>query len=246
MSNRSLAAARNRRVQQEVVSDPSFKGKSQFQQPPKNYPPSKLQNPGIPSQGPPMSPLQATQQPQQPNLSKLSISDAIGLVTIRLSKLEAYVLKEQSDPSVKSSAGNADTDTIVRNLVNRVGDLEKSHTGIKKTIDDSTASLEETNKIVDELVEQTAAGSTTIDPSIYEKIENNTREIAELKQLIMKLQTMFIETRLSSMTSYPPMPPVSPPSLYSTEPVPSSSTSISSTSSIEDIPVLDGVAYANI
>ena len=241
MSNRSLAAARNRRAQQEIVSDPSFKGKSQFQQPPKNYPPSKLQNPGIPSQGPPMSPSQATQQQQQANMSKLSISDAIGLVTIRLSKLEAYVLKEQNDPTVKSSAGNADTDTIVRNLVNRVGDIEKSHTGIKKSVEDATASLEETNKIVDELVEQTASVST-IDPSIYEKIDNNAREIAELKQLVMKLQTMFIETRLSSMTSYPPMPSASSPSLFSTEPVPSST----STSSIEDIPVLDGVAYANI
>jgi hypothetical protein len=241
MSNRSLAAARNRRAQQEIVSDPSFKGKSQFQQPPKNYPPSKLQTPGISSQGPPGPPSQSK---SQTNTSKLSISDVIGLVTIRLSKLEAYMLKEQNEHSSKTSSGNADTDTIVRNLVNRVGDIEKSHSGIKKTIEDATTSIEETNKIVDELVEQSATLSSVevqapIDPSIYEKIENNTREIAELKQLIMKLQTMFIETRLSSLSSYPSVTPTPFPSVIPSNPS-------SSTLSIEEIPVLDGVAYTNI
>lgn len=195
MSNRSLAAARNRRSPQEVVSDPSMK-KNQHM-PPQKMPPSPSSSSNNDSVG-------------QKNGNKLSISDAIGLITIRLSKLESHTLKEQNEPhhtnATSTAGGVADVDTVLRSLVSRVSGLEKSTEGIQEHLEDLNTAVKELEETPERAVESTPSQP---DPALLERLEKTEKEISELKQLVIRLQTMLIETTLAakSVPTLPPSPP---------------------------------------
>jgi len=57
--------------------------------------------------------------PVAPSMGKLSISDAIGLITIRLSKLEDFMIRMEGNNNNIS-----DMNTLTRSLANRVNSLE--------------------------------------------------------------------------------------------------------------------------
>jgi hypothetical protein len=181
MSNRSLAAARSRRTPQEVVSEASMKKNQQM-------PPQKRPNVT------PSKDNLASGNPQ----NKMSIGDAIGLITIRLSKLESHMLKEQSEPAqnVTSSGGVTDVDTVLRSLVSRVTGLEKSSESVEQTLGDL-------NEVVKELEENPQNQEVQPDPLLLERVDKAEREISELKQLVIRLQSMLIETTLSLKTHQP-------------------------------------------
>jgi len=111
-SSRSIAAARNKRASEQQISRPntSIASASVFSQ----------QQRG---------PIQ--QQQQQPQLQqqsfakpKISVSDAIGLTTIRLCKVENFI-KELSENGFATSNTQVIDTTVLTTLINRLDALEK-------------------------------------------------------------------------------------------------------------------------
>jgi hypothetical protein len=185
MSNRSLAAARSRRTPQEVVSESSMKKNQQIPQQKR------------PNTAPSNAPSSGASQ------NKMSIGDAIGLITIRLSKLESHMLKEQTEPNlnVTASGGVTDVDTVLRSLVSRVTGLEKSSESVEQTLGDLNEAVKELEENPQIQIQE--AVSNKPDPLLLERIEKAEREISDLKLLVIKLQTMLIETTLSVKTQQP-------------------------------------------
>ena len=195
MSNRSLAAARSRRSPQEVVNEQAFK-----KQPPQ-MPPQNMQSKG-PNSSPPPTTSSTSQEHNgipQPG-SKLSIGDAIGLITIRLSKIESHIMKEQAEEksSTQQQQSNAssssDVDTIMRSLVSRVTLIERVNEATNKNIEKINTNIK---NLAEKPVEVKDIGPSSPDPFLIELIEKNEKEISELKQLVIRLQTMFIETTMT-------------------------------------------------
>jgi hypothetical protein len=190
MSNRSLAAARSRRTPNEVVSDQPFK-----KQPPQGNPQQK-----------PSSNSQKDPKSGQPT-GKLSVSDAIGLITIRLSKLEYHMLKEQSGETsnnthnTSKNVSSTDVDTVMRSLVSRISSLEKSQETHDRTLEELNLAVKDLEEnpvpsLLDTSEINTYSSPPTTDPILLERLEKNEKEISELKQLVIRLQTMFIETTM--------------------------------------------------
>jgi hypothetical protein len=142
---------------------------------------------------------------------KLSISDAIGLITIRLSKVESYLLKNKDniDGSSTSTTGeHADLDTIVRNLVNRLNSLEKEQSSLKTIVESeqNTTQTSENTLPLENLVSCDQFDSLlnrvdflekqptpVIDDTLLSRVEKNTQDIQELKQMVLKLSMQRID-----------------------------------------------------
>ena len=97
-SARSNASARNRRAQSELKP---------------SYPPHQQQ----------MSNGQHIQQPQQQQQAKLSISDAIGLITLRLGRVENFVQNNPNAGSAESS--NSEDMQAIKHILGRLAELEQ-------------------------------------------------------------------------------------------------------------------------
>lgn len=120
-SSRSIAAARQRRSG-EVVQKP--------QAPPQNFKQNIGQKPQ--QQGQPLNKMQAQAQAQMQK-PKLSIGDAIGLVTLRLGRLEEFMMRTQnqeggfkSESSVNIPENSQLIDkSVFTNMISRLDSLEK-------------------------------------------------------------------------------------------------------------------------
>jgi hypothetical protein len=207
MSNRSLAAARSRRSPQEVVSSPGIR------KDPNPHPPSRMAPPNGAKQ--PGKAFSNEESSSSVNTlpSKLSVSDAIGLITIRLSKVESHLLKEQHEGS-KSSHTNSnissvtDVDTALRNLVSRVHGLEKAQNNLDQNFEELSSMVRdlEGSTQVNELLPSTPA----TDPLLLERLEKTEKDLSELKQLVIKLQTMLIDVTMAQKFSASPIPAQTP------------------------------------
>lgn len=160
-SSRSIAAARSRRA-----------GESQ--------PPVSGGRPGTsigshaafaPPQPPPnnvriaKAPIQQQQQMPQNGLpfSKLSISDAIGLVTLRLGRVEQFVIDFENDNIVNSNSKGASIpenskivdNSVLTTIINRLDSLEKREgTSVNaSSFASSFASLDQVSKLEKDLKE---------------------------------------------------------------------------------------------
>ena len=163
-SSRSIAAARSRRAGESqppvsggrpgtsIGSHAAFAQQQMPPQPPNNVRVSK---------GPIQQQPQQQQQQMSQNgfpFSKLSISDAIGLITLRLGRVEQFVIdyatNDESSPSTGS--GIPENSKIVDNsvlttIINRLDSLEKREgSGVNAS---SVASLEQVSKLEKELKE---------------------------------------------------------------------------------------------
>jgi hypothetical protein len=184
-SSRSIAAARSRRAgeSQPPVSGgrpgTSIGSHAAFAQ--QQMPPPPPNNVRV-SKGPiQQQPQQQQQQMSQNGLpfSKLSISDAIGLITLRLGRVEQFVIdyatNDESSPSTGS--GIPENSKIVDNsvlttIINRLDSLEKREgSGVNAS---SVASLEQVSKLEKELKET----KELLSHLIY-KLELFTRETNE-------------------------------------------------------------------
>jgi len=154
-SSRSITAARARRAGEQappmsgnrpvtsIGSHAAFAPQQQYQQqPPPNVRVARGQPPMPPQMQQQMQQQlqqQMHQQPQQSNglpFSKLSISDAIGLITLRLGRVEQFIIDcengEQSingsmhEPSSSSHEKSSVIDpSVLNNIVSRLDSLEK-------------------------------------------------------------------------------------------------------------------------
>ena len=138
-SSRSIAAARSRRAGESQppvsggrpgTSIASHSAFSQQQMPPQ--PPNNVRVAKAPVQQQSKMPQQQMPQNGLP-FSKLSISDAIGLVTLRLGRIEQFVIDFESGNianSSQSSGGIPENSRVVDNsvlttIINRLDSLEK-------------------------------------------------------------------------------------------------------------------------
>ena len=152
MSSRSLAAARSRRagenappvsgnrpgtsIGSHAAFAPQGYQSNNMQQPPANVRVARGQ------QMPPNNAYHQVEQSQQSAktslpFSKLSISDAIGLITLRLGRVEQWVIETEHENDNKEYSENQNIpensrvidNSVLTNMINRLDSLEKKETG---------------------------------------------------------------------------------------------------------------------
>lgn len=225
-SSRSIAAARQRRAADTPAPQnrprTSIASQSAFSPQPQQQirTTQKMQrtNPQLQQQ---MQQIQQKQQIQQQDIknepAKISISDAIGLITLRLGRLENItknidLYSNEPNDENKGLSGNFSSsatfdDVVARSIISRLEDLEKKINSPNKQVEAKFVSL--TDKIV--------------------QLET---ELRSSKDSIFKLQTMTLDTSQKIMSM---MIPVSTP----VQEVPSSSNYIQE----EPCEKGDGVVY---
>ena len=159
-SSRSIAAARSRRAGESqppvsggrpgtsIASHSAFVPQQQMPPPPSNN--VRVAKP----------PIQQQVQPQSNSLpfSKLSISDAIGLVTLRLGRIEQFVIDyENGEVSTNRTIGESIPEnskvidnSVLTSMINRLDSLEKREPSI---ISSSSVNNEQVSKIEKDLKE---------------------------------------------------------------------------------------------
>jgi len=200
-SSRSVAAARARRAPETSSSQSAFKPQMAPQRQPMQQPQQQqsrvASNAGAGSK-PPMTPY----QPQQSAVeNKLSVSDAFALVTLRLGRVELLLQKWQSMgvesedgvhiPAATPSAPDVNN-TIVKSLVSRIDDLERSV--------------------------KAAVSMKDFEAKISMLSDRNTHllnELRDAKDTIFKLQTITLETsqKMMQMMMSKSVPEVASPSV---------------------------------
>ena len=131
---------------------------------------------------------QQQQQQQQPDNSfdggmrgKISISDAIGLITLRLGRLETFIQKTGDIDTVnntESTPTRGADDVVVKSIISRLEDLEKT--------------IKIPNKILD--------AKTTL---LEDKIVQLQNELASVKDGLFKLDTDLMNLHYHSITTEP-------------------------------------------
>jgi hypothetical protein len=208
-SSKSVAAARNRRTEApppqyknvrpsgpitsiNTAGGGGFNGRPQYQQPPL----SQYQQ-----QAPPhyQQQQQMSQSPQQdqPFPSKVTVANAISLLTVRIARLEQFVhrynLEQSGSQPKQGSQGNATDnvearldDSILRNIVTRLDNLEKE----KKT---------QTQTLAAPMTKPTPMPMPIVaeDPTVIklnDELAQLKQQIKETADLLLKLQSFTMET----------------------------------------------------
>lgn len=155
-----------------------------------------------------LNPQQQQQQqrgpPQVP--PKLSVSDAIGLLSLRLGKVEGMVQNIQVDQLRNGDSGmelNENSriidDNVFKSIVARLDVLEKNQKALmdnQTTLSNSMKSLASKTPSVGGQVSQTIVKDVSDEKlaSVNENIEVIHGEITLVKDLLMKLQNFTMET----------------------------------------------------
>ena len=183
-SSRSVAAARARRAP-ETPSQSAFKPQMAQQRQPMQQQQQPQQS-RVATANAGSKPQMTPYQPQQSSLeNKLSVSDAFALVTLRLGRVELLLQKWQAMgvesasgvhiPQATSTAPDVNN-TIVKSLVSRIDDLEKSV--------------------------KAAVSMKDFEAKISMLSDRNTHllnELRDAKDTIFKLQTITLETSQKMM-----------------------------------------------
>jgi len=223
MSSRSLAAARSRRAGE---SAPPISGNRpgtsigshaafapQMPQPPPNvrvsrpqqqnaYPSQAYPSQAYPSQAYPSQAYQQVQQSQEQSqnglpFTKLSISDAIGLITMRLGRCEQWIIETEhetdgSSPSTMNGlSDNARIidNSILTNFVSRLDSLEKRETGTtgsdinNETISKLSEDVTKMNLHLEKIVQE-ASKHSLITSKHTEQLFKFERELIETKDIL--------------------------------------------------------------
>jgi hypothetical protein len=184
-SNRSVQAAQRRRAgppdtgvgiprktpQPSINSAQMFAGQT----------PGRLQQAGI---------QQKQEQPEKlSNVSKMTIPQAITLITLRLGALES---KSLNMPEMHGINSNSSDSEMIQSVMLRLESLEKrSGTGITPELN----LLKQQFEIMKQSVVQTKGSSTTLikeNVSLKSQIENLRKELVETKELLTTLQNLTI------------------------------------------------------
>jgi len=152
-------------------------------------------------------PQQQRGQPQQPQAPpKLSVSDAIGLLSLRLGKVEGMVQNIQVDQIRNGDSGmelNENSriidDNVFRSIVSRLDVLEKNQKALmdnQTTLSNSMKSLASKTPSLGGQVNQTIVKDVSDEKlaSVNENIQVMHGEITLVKDLLMKLQNFTMET----------------------------------------------------
>jgi hypothetical protein len=176
-SSRSIASARQRRS---------------------NEPPHVVQrgpNTSINSQQQPKQNKIPQEAPKVP-VGKLAIGDAFALVTIRLGRVENIIQKLEAEGFIGQNAQPHSNvmehdenmrlvdDTVIRNVITRLADLEKYQTKLSNQPKIETGiTSEDVVKIVNQKISH-----------FENQITKLTNELRETKEMLMKVQSFSMET----------------------------------------------------
>lgn len=222
MSSRSLAAARARRAGDNAppVSGnrpiTSIGSQAAFSQPPPGMgynmppPPNNVRTARSIQQQPLKQPPQQYQQfyeqnQQQQNsmpLKKLSLSDAIGLITIRLSRVEQWIVETENEEEEKqSSTGNNSSipenhriidNSVLTTIINRLDSLEKNEIGsnssedLTKLIEDVKNLTEQFKRMGDDVSKHTIELAKNT-----EQVFRFNRELTETKDILKSFMVKY-------------------------------------------------------
>jgi molybdopterin converting factor small subunit len=247
MSSRSLAAARARRAGENappvsgnrpVTSIGSQAAFAQQMPPGVGYnmppPPSNvrtaraMQNTVAPVKPPPQQyqqfyDKQQSQQPQQSQnslpFSKLSVSDAIGLITLRLGRVEQWIIETEHEEGSRQLGTGDITDiptnhkvidnSVLTSMINRLDSLEKNGPGsgttgsseeVKKLIEDVKTLTEQFKRMGDDVAKHTIEIAKNT-----EQVFRFNRELTETKDILKSFMVkydMFAMETLQSFSDY--------------------------------------------
>jgi len=183
-SARSNAAARNRRAGEPL---------QQQQQ----------QQPGRPMQGPGQirSPYQSQQQSQQqqPQQAKLSLSDAIGLITLRLGRVETIVQNIQTGDGYENTGSGELPDnmrvideSVFTSIVSRLDQLETGHKQVLIKLSQKPVLVPVQSVPVQSVPVPVQADERI--PQLTETVTSLQSEISQLKDMLLKLQSFTMDT----------------------------------------------------
>ena len=117
-SSRSIAAARNRRAG-EGVTNPKVSNARPMT--------SISAQPAFNNSGSQKTSQQPAQKSNGLPFTKLSISDAIGLITLRLGKVEQFLIDQENNPASDNTTMSYNIDnTLISTLSNRLDELENN------------------------------------------------------------------------------------------------------------------------
>ncbi len=206
MSSRSLAAARSRRAGETAppvsgnrpgTSIGSHAAFSPQQQMPQGYNHNMQPNNVRAGRGPPQQQNYQQQQQQQQNglpFTKLSISDAIGLITLRLGRVEQWVIETDHENEINNQGLSQQTNlpensrvidnSVFASIINRLESIEKLESGtnneeVNKLSQDVIKLNEQLSKIVDEGVKHNLSISKH-----NEQLFRFERELVETKDIL--------------------------------------------------------------
>jgi hypothetical protein len=241
MSSRSLAAARARRAGENVppVSGnrpiTSIGSQAAFAQqmpphmsynmppPPNNVRTARAMAPSQqqPPRGPPQQYQQFYEQQQQQQstglpFQKLSISDAIGLITLRLGRVEQWIIETDHEEQTKQpisfdNSGIPENHRLIDNsvltsLVNRLDAIEKN--GVSGTPSEETNKLNEEVKNLSEILKRMGedVSKHTIElAKCSEQVFRFNRELTETKDILKSFMVkydMFAQETTQNFTDY--------------------------------------------
>lgn len=207
MSSRSLAAARSRRAGDPVPpvsgnrpitsinSQAAFVNNGGYPVPPTNVRLAKQPQPQL-QRGGRQQQQQYYEQPpaaaaQAPPFSKLSISDAIGLITLRLGRIEQWVIdtdaeeREKEENGTESGGGLRIPDnhkiidnSVLASIINRLDSIEKNSLSSSST---------SSNENIIKLSEQFERMSDTVN--------KHTIELSKCSEQVFRFNRELVETK---------------------------------------------------
>lgn len=159
------------------------------------------------------------QQQQQQNglpFSKLSISDAIGLITLRLGRVEQWVLETEHEQETKSVttgdlSGIPDNHKVIDNsvltsIINRLDSLEKNGIGsgsseeVSKLVEDVKVLTEQFKRMGDDVAKHTIELAKNT-----EQVFRFNRELTETKDILKSFMVkydMFAQETTQNFADY--------------------------------------------
>jgi ElaB/YqjD/DUF883 family membrane-anchored ribosome-binding protein len=244
MSSRSLAAARARRAGENappvsgnrpitsIGSQAAFA--QQMPPPPNNVRTARAMQPPAP----PVKPApqqyqqfydkQQTQQTQQTQIyqnglpfTKLSVSDAIGLITIRLGRVEQWIIETEHEEESKQPGTGDMSDipanhkvidnSVLTSMINRLDSLEKNATGpgssssgsseeVKKLIEDVKTLTDQFKRMGDDVAKHTIELAKNT-----EQVFRFNRELTETKDILKSFMVkydMFAQETTQNFSDY--------------------------------------------
>ena len=152
--------------------------------------------------------MQEPQQQQQVPLNpKLSVSDAIALITLRLGRVETIVSNLPNEPRGDGEGGGQMMydenmrmvdQNVFNSIVTRLDTLEKNQKVLiekQKTVA-AAAPIQNASAPIKQIVQETIVKDVSdekIEP-VRESIDSLKQEVRELKDLLLKLQSFTMET----------------------------------------------------
>ena len=210
MSSRSLAAARSRRAGENIppvsgnrpgtsIGSYASHGAPPQQQNVRVSRPPQQQNMYQQQQQPQQNMYQQQQPPQQPQVNsnglpftKLSISDAIGLITIRLGRVEQWIIETDHENEENENSSNLPNNSrmvdnsILTNFASRLDSLEKREPVPGNNSEEVTKLIEDVGKMnahLEKIVEESSKHSL-LTSKHTEQLFRFERELVETKDIL--------------------------------------------------------------